>query len=651
MMLSKSTIPSLLGLALLCGTTGAQASNDCSSAQAISGTGGFGFDNSSATQDGGSLPGCPTATRDVWFAWTAPTSEFYEFSTCGGATFDTVLAAYDGTSCGSSPVAACNDDTCGLQSRIAFTTVASSTYLIRIGSYPGEGGGTGTLTIDLAGPDPCGMPATGPDVIVGELPSVGNYGGSGGFGGYSIGTTSCNIGTAELQWIAGNNQHPVIGQNFYRLENGRFEQIGLSWLKHGFTALQESLCCNCTSSGTGTRLGVGCSDPYSSGLNGSQGGLGPRFEVNAHSGLYSYPFTGAGQTGNATYKRIRVDNQDLNPTNHPSALYFGEGHYIAMDDALAGNGNNNASYVPLQVGSFSGGAWVVNTAGATVREQPAIMAWQANDANVQIENVQVPNEGLFLVGSNATDNGNGTWHYEYAIHNLNSDVSGGSFTVPAPASVTVTNMGFHDVDYHSGEPFDGTDWVGVRNANSVSWSTDSFATDPDANALRWGTLYNFRFDADVAPAAVVADLGFFKPHTPSSVGVSVSGPECGSIAAAETVRVGSPPNASALLIGQTSGPVIGATWDPVIDHTSFFPGAIVDVLNISPNAVNVPLAFGTLLCSLGGDIFFALPSTPFSIAIPDQCGLVGRSLCAQGGAYASGQLQLTNAIDLVLGSL
>ena len=110
----------------------------------------------------------------------------------------------------------------------------------------------------------------GPDVIVGDLIDVANYGQVGGINAYAIGTTSCNIGTTPLQWVASTNQHPVIGQNLYRVKNGRFEQIGISWLKHGFTALAQSLCATCQNPGTGSLLGVNCSDPYVASLNGSQ---------------------------------------------------------------------------------------------------------------------------------------------------------------------------------------------------------------------------------------------------------------------------------------------------------------------------------------------------------------------------------------------
>ena len=92
--------------------------------------------------------------------------------------------------------------------------------------------------------------AQGPDVIVGGLPSTNSYGTSGGTGiyAYSVATTSCNVGSSNLSWVASTNAHPVIAQDMWRLKDGRFTQIGNSWLKHGFTALQQNLCCSCNSS-------------------------------------------------------------------------------------------------------------------------------------------------------------------------------------------------------------------------------------------------------------------------------------------------------------------------------------------------------------------------------------------------------------------
>ncbi len=96
---------------------------------------------------------------------------------------------------------------------------------------------------------------------------------------------------------------------------------------------------------------------------------------------------------------------------------------------------------------------------------------------------------------------------------MNSDRSAQAFTIPAVAGITITNAGFHDVTYHSGEPMDGTDWTFNRTASAATWTTVPHSVDPDANALRWGTLYNFWFDADAPPSDVDGVITLFKPAT------------------------------------------------------------------------------------------------------------------------------------------
>jgi hypothetical protein len=51
----------------------------------------------------------------------------------------------------------------------------------------------------------------------------------------------------------------------------------------------------------------------------------------------------------------------------------------------------------------------------------------------------------------------------------------------------------------------------------VMWSSETFAQNPNANAVRWGTLYNIRFDANRPPVATLATIGFFKTGAPVSV--------------------------------------------------------------------------------------------------------------------------------------
>ncbi|MGE4198328.1 MAG: hypothetical protein AB7G11_14530, partial [Phycisphaerales bacterium] len=99
--------------------------------------------------------------------------------------------------------------------------------------------------------------------------------------------------------------------------------------------------------------------------------------------------------------------------------------------------------------------------------------------------------------------------------------------------VMVTNIGFHDVDYHSGDGpgnvnFSGTDWTASKINGEVSdgtplvWSTETFAQNQSANALRWGTLYNFRFDANVMPKSGSVTIGLWRPPSPGDPSSVVS---------------------------------------------------------------------------------------------------------------------------------
>ena len=358
----------------------------------------------------------------------------------------------------------------------------------------------------LAGMAMPGLAQIGPDVIVGSLTGPGNYGSIGNVAAFSLGTNSCNMGDQPLNWYGGTNQHPVIGQNLYRIKDGRFEQVGLSWLKHGFTALQQSLCTPCTPSGTGNLLGVGCSDPYSSGLNGSQSNLGPRFEVDASLGYFPFPFTSPPYSGND--RRLLVHHDDLNPALNAGAIYLAEGQYISPDDALAGNNDNNASWRRVNVNPSSG-SYTLSYNGGTIREKAAIEGWKVFDPSIVLTNVDFPNDGRFIVAEKVNPAGAGMNQYVFAIHNLNSDRSGGSFTVDLPSGANVQNTGFHDINYHSGEPWDGTDWNVNVASNGVMWSTTPFSIDPNANALRWGTTYTFWFESDQAPTGFT--ITPFKP--------------------------------------------------------------------------------------------------------------------------------------------
>jgi hypothetical protein len=334
-----------------------------------------------------------------------------------------------------------------------------------------------------------------------------------------------------LLWQANNNMHPVIGGELYRYRvvngAGRFEQIGMSWLKHGFQALGGSLCCQCLGGG-GATLGVGCSDPYGSARNGGQAGLGPRWQVNAHTGVFTYPHANPAWSGE-TARRLEFAVADFDTS--PGVRYVGEAVYITQDDAAAGNQDNNESWRELV--PIVGAEPSFSLLGQTHRAELAIRTWAQFEPGVTLTDVQVPGDGHFVVGSKATSLGGGMWHYEFAVCNQNADRNGGSFRVPLPIGANVQNVDFHDVTYRDGDgpndlDFSGVDWTASIASDGITWACETMAQNASANALRWRTTYNFRFDADVAPTAGNVTIGLWKPGAQSSMNATGQVPAGGN---------------------------------------------------------------------------------------------------------------------------
>ncbi len=383
----------------------------------------------------------------------------------------------------------------------------------------------------------------GPDVIVGDLPSVEQGGSSGSFVGLGVGTTSCNAGVVNLDWFAlPSNDHPAIPQNMYRMSGGadnteRFEQIGQSWCKHAFTALTQNVCgfgCNGTG---GTHLGSGCSDPYDASLNYDQSRLGSRAWINPFTGVYprgdsaTNPNNHSGHSHTGTSHRLLVAMSDLAPASNPGATYFAEGQYITPHEYVWCQANpgqcnmyNNASYrqfTPSGTTTFS-----FSAVGATVRTQPAINAWTGATRNTF--EPDPGNDGIGVVGFKVTNPSAGVWHYEYAVYNQNLDRAIQSFSVPVGCGVTVSNVGFHappqpaafvnDGTFNSAG-YSGTAWASTQTGTALSWNSETFAQNQNANAIRWGTLYNFRFDSNKPPQAALATVGFFKTGAPITVAI------------------------------------------------------------------------------------------------------------------------------------
>ncbi len=388
----------------------------------------------------------------------------------------------------------------------------------------------------------------GPDVIVGDLNGLAQFGASSGTQvGLAVGTDSCNFGVQNLNWFAlPSNDHPVIPQNLYRMSGSatndeRFEQIGQSSVKHAFTALTNNICgLGCNGVG-GTQLGSGCSDPYSASLN-SGPSLGSRAWINPFTGAYPRGDSGAtnpnnhtGHTHTGPSHRILTEINDLNTTLNAGATYYAESQYVTPHEFVWCQANpgqcnmyNNVSYRRYNVTGTTS-PFSFSAAAATVRQRAAITVWTG--ATIVNFEPAPGTDGIGMVGYKVTNPSAGVWHYEYAVYNQNLDRAIQSFGVPVGAGVTLSNVGFHAPPQQPAWTFDGTTgdagfsstpWAQTQAGGLTTWSSETLAQNPNANAIRWGTLYNIRFDSNRPPTAMNATIGFFKTGSP--ITVSIQGP-------------------------------------------------------------------------------------------------------------------------------
>lgn len=333
-----------------------------------------------------------------------------------------------------------------------------------------------------------------------------------GRNGLSMVTTACNVGSRPILWIAPmDTRHPVIAMNLYRILDNRFEHIGLSWLKHGFLSTNSPGCGTCIPPPMGgQQLGINCTDTYGTGNNGDRQWLGERKEVN--------PFTGKWECRNSYFSdyqndcvrrrprsgefnndpvshRLEVSDANLNVTG---ATFYYEAYYIVDNDY---DKYNNIGYRQATA-TWTGSQWSFSTISNLVRA-PALTVW---DPNAQIATPRT--EGDVWVGRRVLNLGGGVYRYLYAVYVHNLDRQIREFSVPILAGANVTNIRFRDVDGDA-----GNNWQSAYSNGMITWWTDTHQQNQNANSLKYSTVFNFEFDADVAPAANAGpvSLGQFKP--------------------------------------------------------------------------------------------------------------------------------------------
>jgi len=128
------------------------ANNNCANAINIGNTTVSGTTIGASNDYSGSICGASGSSPDVWYRYTASATTTITATMCGGGTgFDCVLSIHP--ACGAQSTF-CNDDSCGLQSLIAFPAVNGTAYFVRVSGYNGA---TGTFEMSI-GPGGGGQP-------------------------------------------------------------------------------------------------------------------------------------------------------------------------------------------------------------------------------------------------------------------------------------------------------------------------------------------------------------------------------------------------------------------------------------------------------------------------------------------------------------
>ncbi|MBL8756419.1 MAG: hypothetical protein JNK15_24205, partial [Planctomycetes bacterium] len=327
--------------------------------------------------------------------------------------------------------------------------------------------------------------------------------------GLSLAHSVCNVGSVPLPWqTAMTPNHPKVAFLLVRVANGRIEQISdASHVRHLATTYGGSGGCGtCVDPLTTALLGVHCSDAQAAWQNGDRSWLAPSSEVNpwlgSWNGVGGYFDRGdpsVGGTGAAdglrsltssmaavfddVKNRVVVKEPDLLTAG---ATWFYAAHLVHQGEALAARGDNLLSRRTTP--AWNGSAWTFTDEVAAPIHGSILQRWPGAELN---EGRNGDDDGRFVVGCVVTPLGNGQWHYEYALHNVDSDRGASTLRIPIDAAATASNFTFRDLDTLS-----FNNWPAARVGNELVWSPGILA-----NPLNWNTIYNFGFDANVPPGS------------------------------------------------------------------------------------------------------------------------------------------------------
>jgi hypothetical protein len=164
------------------------------------------------------------------------------------------------------------------------------------------------------------------------------------------------------------------------------------------------------------------------------------------------------------------------------------------------------------------------------------------------------------------------------------------------------------------------------------WITDAPVTPAQAQDMIGGLTY-IEVETDLYPAGEIR----------GQIG-------CG-ISAQTTTVVRNGTGVNPISFVEVSPPHMAAFWETTVDIVT--PGAIASALVLAEGGpITVPVS-GTL----HGELLILPPFMPVdikfgshSIEVPNACGLVGRTFWTQAVTYKAGDIQLTNALDITIGT-
>lgn len=504
-------LPILLACTMLVSNRAALSQSDsCELAEAVL-PGSYSGETSSARSLGSAECGRSSTAPDRFYSFTAAERGRLEVTTCGSS-YDTVLSVHGACPATSANALVCNDDDedCGLHSTAVVDLGAGERVWIRVSGFAGA---NGSYDLDVTFREEGAF--RGPDPAVTDMSEFRQVGRVGSEVAFTTRTVICNMGEEVMDWYRNPDpRHPFLVFNMYRLMNDRIEQIGASWVKHGYSASQGGGCgATCNAESGNQNLGPGCSDVYGTSANSRQSTFGPRTDIDPWTGRFEFDGSHLDVTDLDDHTPIehllRVEDDDLDPAQNPGASYFVELYVIAHDDV---EHENSIGYKPVDVAGRPGREWNVAMAPDAASPGTVLWDWFGGTFTILPEGPPV-GDGRAYLKTKVTDNGDGTWHYEYALFNLDIARAIGTFRVPVWPNVEVTNIGFHAVRSVD-EGFDNEPWDVSRTDEHIVWATTPHDAGSTSNPLRWGTMYNFRFDASVPPVDSIVGFDMFRPGDP-----------------------------------------------------------------------------------------------------------------------------------------